>query len=249
MLSLILLLPTLLFAQQDSTKPSFRIGKCRIEVAGKTNDQDTVTIAELLKDPEVKLQGCFGQKLLSYQLSTASSGLTAFWCENPSDSLQPRFTNNMIRNLQILNDESLVIIQNIKCISNDKTIDTLPNLTLKISELTGSSIKTRPKKYAAIGMITKSGTLSYRALKGINKLTIQGGSSSDIITHFQLGADGYDPSPDIEISDNASFTSKMKDLMQKTPEGGHIYIENVHILSNGENHLIPGIIITINNPE
>ncbi|HTA81590.1 MAG TPA: hypothetical protein VK783_01545, partial [Bacteroidia bacterium] len=54
---LLTLLPTLLFAQQDSAKPSFRIGKCRIEVAGKTNDQDTVTIAELLKDPEVKLQG------------------------------------------------------------------------------------------------------------------------------------------------------------------------------------------------
>jgi hypothetical protein len=52
-----LLLPTLLFAQQDSTKQTFKIGICKTVVAGKSRNKDTIPI-EALSEPSLVTIGC-----------------------------------------------------------------------------------------------------------------------------------------------------------------------------------------------
>ena len=54
-LILVLLLPTLLVAQQDSTSQHFKTSKCTLTIAGKYHGKDTVPLADLQSNYLIKL--------------------------------------------------------------------------------------------------------------------------------------------------------------------------------------------------
>src|ERR1700722_11815485 len=57
LLIILILFPTLLMAQQDSTKQTFKIGGCNIILAEKYHNKDTILLSELLESPCINI-GC-----------------------------------------------------------------------------------------------------------------------------------------------------------------------------------------------
>jgi len=78
LLILSLLFPTLLIAQQDSTKQTFKIGDCRLAfIYGNKvclGDNCIIQIADFLKEPRLKVFGCGdSSKVISFTIVFSTS--------------------------------------------------------------------------------------------------------------------------------------------------------------------------------
>jgi hypothetical protein len=122
---ILLLFPTLLSAQKDSSVQTFRIGGCKALIAGKYfGDKKNASLADLLKTPTVEVTGCGdSMKVISFHVVINSNGII-----NDITTLGSIFTKEMISTLKQAIVGSTVMFYNVKYKVQD-SIMTVPVAT------------------------------------------------------------------------------------------------------------------------
>jgi hypothetical protein len=250
-ISVVLFLPVYVFSQQDSIKQAFKIGDYYALLSGKfysksyCNSGDCpANVSEIVADPIVSIRGNRDSaKVVGFWMSIGYNGVFGD-LSSPNDSL----TKEMIERLYQASTGTFIIIKYVQYRGRDGHIDSANGVVVQITESGQDALIKKSTKFASIGGITKSGNISFRALKSIKKLTIQGGATTDKIVSFELHTP-IDTVFEKVVSKNEYFTPRMNYLMQMCPNMAVIEINNVHIISNGQDCIIPGIKLTLGNEE
>jgi hypothetical protein len=247
---LVLLLPAFVFAQQDSTKQTFKIGdigtvlSCKYSQTGSRYQAPEVNVSELVANPTLSIHGIDSARVVSFTMAIQIANGRWINSSSSNDSL----SKQMIDNLYQMPSGSYFIIQDVFYKNKNGQRNPATGISVKINESGEDALIKKSTKFASVGGITKSGNISFGALKRINKLTIQGGTTTDKIVSFELRTP-MDTAGELLVSTNEYFTPRMKYLMQMCPNMAGVQIINVHIISNGQDCLIPGIKLNIGSED
>ncbi|HSY77257.1 MAG TPA: hypothetical protein VK890_10395 [Bacteroidia bacterium] len=265
-----LLLPALLFAQQDTSIHTFKIKKGPGEVFQKSDalikigsrtlhNNDTITASVILKAGKIVIADTTGtDSIIGYASSLNYNGTLATWVSR-QDSLPVQITTNLTYMSNFQNSGSITIYKvRYKTTSGEKYESTKStNLRIVVPfvpDLSDTSTAWLKNFKVSIDSITV-GKIGKRKLLKAGAIQVKGPAKQIVVTSFDITVEYNRPemfmstklnSAHFAQSGSAAFTKDMRKIIQDSDTDSRVIISNVTIIADQKTYILKkGITLTI----